>query len=158
MQLPSHEVEFHVSAKGFSLTWDGVFSLVQNFKNVMYGSNYMPKTVVAVGRGGMIPARLIALDPHQVLFLGLRSYKGRVGGDIEVYQGLQGPSVGDLNTPETLFIDDLWDSGQTMSFIKNIYPEAKRGTLITKKPAIMTDLDYCGFELVTSSWIIFPWE
>lgn len=157
MQLPSHEVELHVTKDGLRFPWNGIESLIKLFKDNMYRTGYHPKTIVAVGRGGMIPGRLLAVgDDQEMRFLGLRSYNDREVGSIQTYQ--EPLDIDDINSPDTLFIDDLWDTGQTMTTIAERCPNAKRGVLLSKVPAALTNLDFYGLILPTESWLIFPWE
>jgi hypoxanthine phosphoribosyltransferase len=61
----------------------------------------------------------------------------------------------DLST--TLFVDDMCDSGKTITDIQELYPDARFAVLCTRRKDI---IEYSPIELdeADESWIDFPWE
>lgn len=114
-----------------------------------------PLNIVALGRGAMVPARLLS-TVQPVFYMGLRSYTGQEKGLITQYQSPSEQHLEWLNAPTTLIVDDLWDSGQTFAFAKNLLPKAKTAALVAKTSE--HSLDYVGQVLTDGSWVVFPWE
>lgn len=87
-------------------------------------------TLVAVSRGGLIPAQLIAyrLNIRDIRVMKLISYdsdnKRGETKDISTDRLFDGSDV--------YFIDDLADSGETVRYLRRRFPNARQCTLITK--------------------------
>jgi xanthine phosphoribosyltransferase len=113
-------------------------------------------TLVAVSRGGLVPTQLIAykLDARDIRVLKLASY------DDENHRGeICNFSTDRLEDDTNVwFIDDLADSGATVRYIRQHYPHARIGTLLSKSRC--TDLpDVCAQSgLAPDVWLMFPWD
>lgn len=113
-------------------------------------------TLVAVSRGGLIPAQLIAykLNIRDIRVMKLISYdadnKRGETKDISTDRLFDGSDV--------YFIDDLADSGETIRYLRQRFPLARQCTLLTKnccaeKPDFTAAPDVDG-----KSWLVFPWD
>lgn len=110
--------------------------------------------IVAVTRGGMVPACLLAqfLNIRKVGSVSLASYEG----------SSRSCGINMLTEPnfeidaQTLFVDDLYDSGATYRYLKQKYPQAKCAVVYTKDPAAV--LDFPASVKDKNSWLVFPWE
>jgi xanthine phosphoribosyltransferase len=108
----------------------------------------------AVSRGGLIPATIIAntLKIRNIYFIRLSSYheenkKGKI---------VDNSSDKISNLKPIVIIEDLTDSGDTISYLKKQYPQAKIATLYHKRPNV--EVWYKGDYVEASEWIVFPWE
>lgn len=111
------------------------------------------KRLVAVTRGGMVPACLLAqwLDIREIHVLALSSYTGE-----HTCSDIKSLACSDFkDDAETVFVDDLYDSGQTYQYIKRQYPKARIAVIYTKQKVL---LDFSAVKKDQESWIIFPWE
>lgn len=116
------------------------------------------KGVVAITRGGLVPACIIAreLDVLMVETLCISSYNHKT-------QSTEGAVV--LKTPSTiessgkgwLVIDDLADTGMTFKVAREILPEAHYACLYVK-PEGVPQVDSYVTELSQDTWIHFPWD
>ena len=110
--------------------------------------------IVAVTRGGLVPAAILAqfLGVRKISCIALASY------DEQNQPGrLQCMSEPNLPIDEhTLFVDDLYDSGNTYSYLKERYPSAKVAVLYSKNP--QAELDFPAEPKPADAWLIFPWE
>jgi len=113
--------------------------------------------IIAIARGGMIPAAIIAreLDIRVVDTVCAVSYEGRQGmeqsGDVRVLKRADGDGEG------MLLIDDLVDTGQTASVIRQMLPKAFFATVYAK-PEGRRLVDVCVREVSQDTWIRFPWD
>ena len=122
-------------------------------------------TIVALSRGGLVPARVMAeyIKPNNFYVMGISLYDGeerRQG--ICVYQPL--PYTLERDRPSNiLIIDDVSDGGSTLSYayseVKRLSPKAK---VLTATPYIKTGTkfvpDYYVTEFTKDEWIVFPFE
>ncbi|MBF0251944.1 MAG: xanthine phosphoribosyltransferase [Alphaproteobacteria bacterium] len=113
--------------------------------------------VVAVTRGGLIPAAIVAraLGVRLVETLGLASYEGRERGALKI---LKLPELAAAAEGEGwLVIDDLVDSGETLRKAREVLPRARYAVLYAK-PDGLDAVDDFIVEAPQSTWIFFPWE
>ncbi len=109
--------------------------------------------IIAVTRGGLIPAALLAcaLDIRLVDTVCISSYDDRRRGEVEVLKGLWGDGAG------WLVVDDLADSGATFKALRAMLPQAHMAALYTK-PAGRDQIDTFVAALDQGVWIVFPWD
>lgn len=118
------------------------------------------KGIIAVTRGGLIPAALVAreLDIRLVDTVCVTSYDAgtagqaaQVQGDVQVLKGVPGDGEG------FLLIDDLVDTGGTARVVRKLIPKAYFATLYAK-PAGKEFVDTFVKEFKQNKWIHFPWD
>ena len=118
------------------------------------------KGIIAVTRGGLVPAALVAreLDIRLVDTICVTSYDaGEAGaaaqqqGQVTVLKGVAGDGDG------YLLIDDLVDTGRTAQAVRRLLPKAHFATLYAK-PAGRAIVDTFVKEFKQSKWIHFPWD
>lgn len=127
-----------------------------------YETNQKLTHLIAVARGGLIPAQYVAyqLGIQQVYSIGVYSYKGTQRQKIQPYQSLP---IFDMERPRFLIIDNLVDSGHTLSFIVNhledVYPNCECITAVLFKKE-KSDFNPTIFAQETPQdvWIQFPYE
>jgi xanthine phosphoribosyltransferase len=111
------------------------------------------KGIVAITRGGLVPASIIAreLEIRLVDTVCISSYDFQQQGNASV---LKSPAIdrGDL-----LLIDDLVDTGQTARIVKDLLPKAHFATVYAK-PAGRPLVDTFITEVSQDTWILFPWD
>ena len=118
------------------------------------------KGIIAVTRGGLVPAALVAreLDIRLVDTICVTSYgageagaAAKVQGEVKVLKGVVGDGEG------FLLIDDLVDTGRTAREVRRLLPTAYFATLYAK-PAGRPIIDVCIKEFKQNKWIHFPWD
>jgi len=112
--------------------------------------------LVAVTRGGLIPAAVVAreLDLRLVDTICVVSYRGEQAqdqGEAEVLKAPEGDGEG------CLLIDDLVDTGRTAKRIRELMPKAFFATVYAK-PEGLPCTDMCIREIPQTTWIRFPWD
>ena len=114
-----------------------------------------PCGLVAIARGGLIPATLLAhrLGLRRIELIGVESYTGRTAGPLHVTTPLSLPEAGS----GFLIIDDLVDQGHTARFVRRLFPQARFGCLYAK-PLGRDAADWVGIEVGQEVWLEFPWE
>ena len=112
------------------------------------------KGIIAITRGGMVPAAVIAreLDVHLVETICISSYEWKdKKGEAEILKGFSGDGEG------WLLIDDLVDTGRTATVVKEMVPKAHFATVYAK-PAGRPLVDTYITEVSQDTWILFPWD
>ena len=112
------------------------------------------KGIVAVTRGGLVPAAIVAreLDIHLVDTVCVSSYDWKdQRGEVEVLKSISGDGDG------WLLIDDLVDTGRTAEVVRKIIPRAHFASVYAK-PAGRPLVDTYITEVSQDTWILFPWD
>lgn len=135
----------------YMLSWDEVHSDSMQLAERLLGQTF--DQIVAITRGGMIPAAILAreLGIRRVDTLCISSYSHTEQSDIAQLKDVQDKAL------KTLVVDDLVDTGETAVAVRKILPDAKLVTLYAKpKGEELTD-DYIAlFE--QDCWLHFPWD
>ena len=144
-----------------NLTWDGFGEATRSIARDIIDSGFVPEVVVAIARGGLLPAGAIAYA------LGVKNC-GAI--NVEFYTGigtvLDAPEVlppaldmSYLDGRRVLLVDDVADSGRTLALAVELLREQGadvRSATIYTKPGSIAMPDYSWRE--TSLWIDFPWS
>ena len=118
------------------------------------------KGIIAIARGGMIPAALVAreLEIRLLDTICASSYdeSAEAGAqitrsDVKILKGVGHDGEG------YLLIDDLVDTGNTARVIRKLLPKAYFATLYAK-PMGRQVVDLCVKEFSQDKWIYFPWD
>ncbi|MGH6945707.1 MAG: xanthine phosphoribosyltransferase [Kiloniellales bacterium] len=109
--------------------------------------------IVAVTRGGLVPAAVVAreLEIRLIDTLCIASYDDKQQGKLEILKDVEGDGTG------WLIIDDLVDTGQTARAVRERLPEAHFATVYAK-PAGRPLVDSFVTEVSQDTWILFPWD
>ena len=111
------------------------------------------KGIVAVTRGGLVPAAIIAreLEVRLIDTVCVSSYDHNNLRESEVLKGMTGDGDG------WLIVDDLVDTGRTASIVRKMLPKAHFATIYAK-PSGRPLVDTFITEVSQDTWIFFPWD
>ena len=111
--------------------------------------------IVAVTRGGLIPAAIIAreLDVRLVESVSIVTYDEEKRGVPTVTK----PPVAAGDGTGFLIVDDLVDTGTTARVVRGLLPKA-HFACIYAKPAGRDIIDSFVTEVSQDTWILFPWD
>jgi len=115
--------------------------------------------VVAVTRGGLVPAAIVAreLDLRLVDTFCVTSYANETEqGVAKVLKGVS-PMLAEQGGEGVLVIDDLVDTGATMKLVRAALPKAHVATVYAK-PQGRPQVDTFITEVSQDTWIYFPWD
>ncbi len=111
--------------------------------------------IVAITRGGLIPAAIIAreLDCRLIESVSIVTYDEEKRGEPRVAK----PPVAAGDGEGWLILDDLVDTGTTARVIRGLLPKAHFATVYAK-PAGKPTVDTFITEVSQDTWILFPWD
>ena len=117
--------------------------------------------LVAVTRGGMVPAAIVAreIGIRVIDTLCVASYAHTSQGEMEVIKGVSDTvaRLGGGTGKGLLIVDDLVDTGKTARVVRDLLPEAHFAAIYAKpmgKPLVDTFIT----EVSQDTWIFFPWD
>lgn len=146
--------------KGFHVSWDQLHRDSRALAWRLDGQgpdDGQWKAVVAITRGGMAPAMIVAreLDIRMVDTISVKSYSHQRQSEPRVIKAPDVNVVGDGTG--VLVIDDLVDTGRTLEVVKATMPKAHIATVYAKpmgRPMVQTFIT----EVSQDTWIFFPWD
>ncbi len=147
--------------KGFHISWDQIHrdsrALAWRLENDGPGAGGSWRAVVAITRGGMAPAMIVAreLDIRTVDTISVKSYSHQTRAEAEVLKAPDAELMGDGEG--VLIVDDLVDSGKTLELVRRMYPKAHFATVYAK-PKGRPMVDTFITEVSQDTWIFFPWD
>jgi len=141
-------------------TWKQIHKMLIKQSKKILSDHFIPNIIIAVTRGGWIPARLLSdlLEVHNITTIGIKSYSN-------IATKMNQPIINQklkilISGKKILLVDDVADSGESLQLakkhiLKQNNVEVKIAT-IYKKNKSKIDPDY--YEKTIKNWIIFPWE
>jgi hypoxanthine phosphoribosyltransferase len=143
------------------LTWDGFGAATRAISRAIVADGFAPDVVVAIARGGLLPAGAIAygLGAKNCGAINVEFYTG-IGTVLDAPEVL--PPELDMNYLDgrrVLLVDDVADSGRTLELAVRLLREKGadvRSVTIYTKPTTIIEPDY-SFKS-TDLWIDFPWS
>ena len=111
--------------------------------------------IVAITRGGLIPAAIIAreLDCRLIESVSIVTYDEEVKGEPVVTK----PPTAAGDGTGFLIVDDLVDTGATARSVRALLPRAHFAAVYAK-PAGRPMVDTFITEVSQDTWILFPWD
>ena len=137
-----------------TVTWDQLHRDARSLAETL-----MPlgpwRGIVAISRGGLIPAAIIAreLDCRLIETISVVTYDEEKLGEPRIVKHPSAAGDGE----GFLIIDDLVDSGVTANLVRGALPRAYFACLYAK-PAGRPATDRFVVEVSQETWILFPWD
>lgn len=146
--------------KGFHVSWDQIHRDSRALAWRLDGRGPEDgrwKAVVAITRGGMAPAMIVAreLDIRTVDTISVKSYDHQAQSEAIVLKAPDADMMGDGTG--ILVVDDLVDSGRTLELVRELYPNAHFATVYAK-PKGEPQVDTFITGVSQDTWIFFPWD
>ena len=151
--------------KGFHVSWDQIHRDARALAWRLDGKGPDDgawRAVVAVTRGGMAPAMIVAreLDIRTVDTISVKSYHSGGGAadqrrDAEILKSPDPNLMGDGEG--VLIVDDLVDTGKTLELVREQFPKA-HFACVYAKPEGEKQADTFITGVSQDTWIFFPWD
>ena len=146
------------------VTWREYNDNCAALANNLYAGNNKFTNIIAVPRGGLIPAQIIAymLDIPQVYTLGISYYEKEPGERRKtpcIYQKIEAKFK---NTDKILIVDDIMDSGDTVDYIRKHLryecgdPLVEVAVMVAKVGGPIPN--YWAMLVPAEVWTVFPYE
>ncbi|MDX1803823.1 MAG: phosphoribosyltransferase [Alcanivorax sp.] len=122
---------------------------------------FQPDLVVAIARGGFIPARLLCdhLGIHRLAGIQVSHYGA--GAQVTGQARVVTPLNVDVHGRKVLLVDDVNDSGATLAvaldYLRALSPAALKVAVLVQKERSPVPVDYYGQLLESWRWLTFPW-
>ena len=143
------------------ITWAQFYELARQLSLVMYKASFQPDIIVAISRGGCIPARVICdyLDVFDLDVIKIEHYHGVHKEKTAI---LRYPLSADISGKRVLLIDDVSDTGDSFDvaihhLLENGEPAELKTAALHHKTVSSYIPDYYSEIVHEWRWIIYPW-
>jgi hypoxanthine phosphoribosyltransferase len=143
------------------ITWEHFYELARKLSLTMYQTSFQPDIIVAIGRGGCIPARVICdyLDIFDLDVIKIEHYHGIHKEKTAV---LRYPLSADISGKRVLLVDDVSDTGDSFDIavrhlLENGEPEELKTAALHHKTVSSYIPDFYAEIVHEWRWIIYPW-
>ncbi len=143
------------------LTWQGFGDAMRELAQQIADSGWQPDVIIAVARGGMLPAGALTymLGTKLTDAMNVEFYT-------DVHETLPDPvllapllDTECIQEQKLLVVDDVVDSGRTLELVVKLlegYDCDVRSAVIYRKPSTIIEPTYTW--AATDKWIVFPWS
>ncbi len=145
------------------VTWDDIVSWSRSLAKKVRDSGYRPDVVVAVARGGFIPARLVCDFLMIDNLISLQSQHWTEAAKAEDKAVIKFPYTIDLWGKKVLLVDDIVDTGESLYLAREFIiknwkaDEVRIAVLQWISPVAKFKPEYFHIEVKEWIWFQYPW-
>lgn len=150
----------HPLSKIESLGLATIQNLSRRLARQIQDAHFTPDIVIAIARGGFVPARLLCdyLDIYNLSCIRIAHY---IGTDISGQARLSLPLNIDIRDMSVLLVDDVDDTGDTLQLalahLHSFRPAAVKVAVLHHKIHSSVVPDYFASRVIRWRWITYPW-
>ena len=144
-------------------SWNDISNLIKN--NIEPIKKYNPDFIIAIGGGGLIPARLLRNYINKPIYVvTLSLYNDEIIGDkVNIIQWINI----NLKDKKVLIIDEIDDTRKTMEFcVKELIEKNKANNMcvfvlhnkIKYKLGVLENINYHSCQNIDDKWVVYPWD
>ncbi len=144
------------------LSWPSVVRDAERLARIIKDSGYVPDIVIAIGRGGYIPARIFC---DYLMVHDLAAFKAEHWGVAAVRKKkavIKFPLSANIKNKRVLLVDDITDTGETLRvstrYLNGFEPKEVRTAVLIHKTSSPVVPDYFLRKIIKWCWVIFPWH
>lgn len=143
------------------VSWEQFYRLCRQLARRIHSEGLCPDLIVAIGRGGYMPARILSdyFGVFDLAYLKIEHYRGARSRQAA---RIRYPLNVDIRGRHVLLVDDVSDSGDTFEVaIRHLQEHGGaaglRTAVLHHKRVSRFVPDYYAEEVVDWRWIIYPW-
>ncbi|MBN1195123.1 MAG: phosphoribosyltransferase [Methanomicrobiaceae archaeon] len=143
------------------ISWDSSYKLARILAALIKESGYRPDLVIAIGRGGFVPARVVCdFLLHEKLTSIKIEHWGSAAQKKESAKVMFPLSI-TVRGLRLLVVDDVTDTGETLDaavrYLDTCHPAEIRTAVLQHKDTSAYIPDYYAERVGEWRWIIYPW-
>jgi len=145
------------------VTWDEIVDWSMNLARVIRESGFKPDLIVAVARGGFVPARLLCDFLGVENLASIQSQHWTEAAKASEKAILKYPYKLDASGQRVLVVDDIVDTGETLKLARDYVREnwgpleVRTAALQWISPVAKFKPDYYYIEVKEWIWFQYPW-
>lgn len=152
-----------VRVKTKLVTWEEIVDWSMHLAEIIRNDGYIPDIVVAVARGGFVPARLICDFLGVENLLSIQSQHWTEAAKMEEKAILRFPYKVNAEELKVLVVDDIVDTGETLKLARDYIRDnwnprdVRTAALQWISPVAKFKPDYYYIEVKEWTWFQYPW-
>lgn len=153
-----------MNAKSFAcqlVTWDEAFQLSRRMARVIKSSGFQPHLVIAIGRGGYVPARIVCDFLLHSLLTSIKIEHWDKAACKRPEAAVRFPLAVDVRGQKVLIVDDVTDTGDTLraalDYVKALGAGEIKTAVMQHKTTSSVVPDFYADIIKEWKWIIYPW-
>jgi hypoxanthine phosphoribosyltransferase len=143
------------------VTWEDQYRLAKVLAEKIRSSGYRPDLVIAIGRGGYIPARILCDLLLLSMLTSVKVEHWGMAAEKKERVVIRFPLSTDIRGMKVLIVDDVTDTGDTIEavveYVKGLGPAEVRTAVLQHKEVSHFVPDYFAVVCPVWRWIIYPW-
>ena len=143
------------------ISWRRVYLLARKLAFMINSDNFQPDVIVAIARGGYVPARILCdfLDVKTLASIRIEHYLP--GASKQKMARLTDPLAIDIKGKNVLLVDDVNDTGDTLELavhhLKDFLPKDVRVAVLNHKTTSGFHPEYFSNRIIKWRWLLYPW-
>jgi len=143
------------------VTWNEFYDLAKSLSRLIKSSGWRPDLVVAIGRGGYVPARVVCDFLVFDLLTSMKVEHWGIGAQKRDEALVRFPLATGVSGQRILIVDDVTDTGDTLTtavgYVESLGPKETRTAVLQHKISSEFEPDYYSEKITEWRWIIYPW-
>lgn len=143
------------------VSWPEVERRCQHLAELVRVSGYRPDLIIAIGRGGYVPARLLCDWLHIMDLTSIKVEHYLSGANRQEKTVIRYPLKADIRGLRVLVVDDVNDTGDTLKaatqHLQTFHPGEIRTAVMHHKTVTRVKADYSAGKIIKWRWLIYPW-
>ena len=143
------------------ITWEESYALARDLATKVRASGFRPTVIVAIGRGGYVPGRVVADFLLLSALTSIRIEHYGSAADKKDRTQICYPLVADVAQQDVLIVDDLTDTGETLAlaadYVRTFGAREVRTAALQHKATSPYVPDFYVEYLPDWNWIVYPW-
>ena len=143
------------------ISWDESYDLGRRLAYEVKRSGFRPDLIVAIGRGGYVPARVVSDFLLFSLLASIKIEHWDTAACERPQASVRFPLAVDVQSQKVLIIDDVTDTGKTLrtavDYMKGLGAAEIRTGVLQHKTVSPFVPDYYAEKVAEWRWIIYPW-
>lgn len=141
--------------------WERAARLSRLLAEKIRASGYRPDVVVAIGRGGYVPARIVCDSLLIGAMTGITIEHWGPGAEKKEEATIRYPLAADVAGLAVLIVDDVTDTGETLrvatGYVEGFSPREVRTAVLHHKSISAVLPDYYAGYVGDWRWVTYPW-
>jgi hypoxanthine phosphoribosyltransferase len=143
------------------VTWNEFYDLATSLSRLIKSSGWRPDLVVAIGRGGYVPARVVCDFLVFDLLTSMKVEHWGIGAQKKSEASVRFPLATEISGQKVLIVDDITDTGDTLTtavgYVESLGPKETRTAVLQHKITSEFLPDYYSEKITVWRWVIYPW-
>ncbi|MDD4162676.1 MAG: phosphoribosyltransferase [Methanothrix sp.] len=143
------------------ISWDEAYQLSRKLARVIKSSGFRPDLVIAIGRGGYVPARIVCDFLLHSLLTSIKIEHWDIAACKRPEAAVRFPLAVDVRDQKVLIIDDVTDTGDTLraalGYLNTLGAGETKTAVMQHKTSSAVVPDFYADVIKDWKWIIYPW-